>query len=222
MKTRKNRHAVVVAYLALFMSLSGTAVASSGSPLILGQSNQSGTTTIVTSASGSPLSLNAPTGKAPLLVNSTAKVSKLNADLVDGLDSTKLQRRVVGSCPDNRAITSISSTGAVTCQSNDPAPSPTFGSSKGWTISTLQLSEDSLGAWDAVGRVTNRNAKSMSATFSVTVFRDDNSIAGVLRSSASSVPAGATYTVDFYSFDKYDASLTNPKLAFQTDVSYAS
>jgi len=40
---------------------------------------------------GFPLQLNAPDGKAPLKVNSNELVKKLNADLLDGLDSTGLQ-----------------------------------------------------------------------------------------------------------------------------------
>lgn len=100
--------AVVVALFA-----SGVAAGAAGAALIIGQSNGAGSTstTLNSSSSGptlrlnnngtgrgleveadgvAPLRLIAPTGVAPLSVNSTKKVANLNADRLDGLDSTDL------------------------------------------------------------------------------------------------------------------------------------
>lgn len=83
-------HATVVAYMALFMAMSGTAVAATGGTFILGKSNSADTVSTLTSSSGSPLSLRSPAGSAPLRVNRSVKVERLNADLLDGIDSTGL------------------------------------------------------------------------------------------------------------------------------------
>jgi hypothetical protein len=83
-------HATVVAYMALFMAMSGTAVAATGGSFILGKSNSADTVSTLTSSSGSPLSLRSPAGSAPLRVNRSVKVERLNADLLDGIDSTGL------------------------------------------------------------------------------------------------------------------------------------
>jgi hypothetical protein len=66
----------------------GTAVAATGGTFLLGKSNTASTTTTLTHAKGTPLSLKAGSGKAPLAVNSKTKVTNLNADTVDGLDSS--------------------------------------------------------------------------------------------------------------------------------------
>lgn len=107
-------HATVVAYLALFVAMSGTAVAATGGTFLLGRSNRATATTALTNSAGVPLRLNAKTGYAPLSVNSGIRVPYLNADRLDGLDSGQLQRRVTGTCVG--AIGSIGSTGAVGCR----------------------------------------------------------------------------------------------------------
>lgn len=86
------RHVTVVAYLALFMAMSGTAVAATGGSFLLGKANTADRTSTLTSSAGSALSLRAPTGSPPLQVNRTVKVSNLNADLLDGIDSSGLAR----------------------------------------------------------------------------------------------------------------------------------
>jgi hypothetical protein len=55
-------------------------------------------------------------GAPPLAVNSTVKVANLNADLLDGLDSTGLQKRVTGSCAAGSAIRVVNDAGTVTCE----------------------------------------------------------------------------------------------------------
>lgn len=67
---------------------SGTAYAATGGNFILGKSNSAGATTVLSNPNGTALSLNSKAGTPPLKVNRTAKVPKLNADLVDGKHAT--------------------------------------------------------------------------------------------------------------------------------------
>jgi len=67
---------------------SGTAYAATGGKFILGKSNRAGATSTLTNKSGTALSLNSKAGTAPLKVNSAVKVARLNADKLDGKDST--------------------------------------------------------------------------------------------------------------------------------------
>lgn len=70
------------------------AYAATGGPLLLGKTNvASKTTTLKTTGNGAALKLKSKAGKAPLKVSNTTKVKKLNADLVDGLDSGSLQTK---------------------------------------------------------------------------------------------------------------------------------
>jgi len=68
------------------------AYAASGGPLLLGKSNTaSKTTTLKTTGNKAALSLKSKAGKAPLKVSNSTKVTKLNADLVDGLEGDALK-----------------------------------------------------------------------------------------------------------------------------------
>jgi len=62
----------------------GTAVATNGAAVITGQGNAATTTTGITNAKGTALSLTAKTGVPPLKVSNTVKVKNLNSDLLDG------------------------------------------------------------------------------------------------------------------------------------------
>jgi hypothetical protein len=68
-------------------------------------------------AASTAVGLNVASGHAPFTVNSAVKVANLNADMLDGLDSNALQRRVSGTCSSGQAIQAIGATGTVTCQS---------------------------------------------------------------------------------------------------------
>lgn len=92
MRISRPRHATVVAYLALFFAMSGTAVAATGGTLVLGRSNSASTTTTPTNSAGTALKLNSKTGTAPLAVNSKVRIPYLNSDLLDGLNSTNFLR----------------------------------------------------------------------------------------------------------------------------------
>jgi hypothetical protein len=92
---------VMVTVLA-FIVLGGTTYAATGGNFILGQANTAGSTTALSSGTAGPafkvtstntgfataLGLNVPSGHAPFTVNSSAKVTNLNADKLDGLNST--------------------------------------------------------------------------------------------------------------------------------------
>jgi hypothetical protein len=98
-------YANVMATIAVFMVLGGTTYAATGGNFILGQSNTAGSTTALSSGTTGPalkatntntaagataLGLNVPSGHTPFTVNSGTKVTNLNADKLDGLDSTQL------------------------------------------------------------------------------------------------------------------------------------
>jgi hypothetical protein len=71
---------------------SGTAYAATGGNFILGRSNSAGATTVLTNGNGSALSLNSRAGTPSLKVNRTTKVTNLNADQLDGLNSSSFAR----------------------------------------------------------------------------------------------------------------------------------
>jgi hypothetical protein len=102
----------------LVVALSGTAVAATGGVFSLGHTNSTSSNTVIKNSKGTALVFVAKKGVAPISVNGNkVKVPSLNADELDGLDSTKLQRRVSGQCG-STAISSISSVGSVTCMTS--------------------------------------------------------------------------------------------------------
>ena len=92
----------------------GVAGAATGGTFVLGQSNTATTRTSLANPNGTPLSLTAKAGAPPLGVSNSVKVPRLNSDLLDGVDSTQLQRRVSGTCAGG-AVTAVGSAGGVTC-----------------------------------------------------------------------------------------------------------
>jgi hypothetical protein len=97
---------MAVACLSLFVALSGVTYAATGGNFILGRANNATSQTALTSnnagkalnltqqSSGTgatALGLNVPSGKTPFTVNSGTKVANLNADKLDGLDSSALR-----------------------------------------------------------------------------------------------------------------------------------
>lgn len=81
------RGALGVSVVALVVAMSGSAIAVTGGTFILGRANTANATSTLSNTAGTPLSLKAKSGRAPLAVNSTVRVPKLNADLLDGLHS---------------------------------------------------------------------------------------------------------------------------------------
>jgi hypothetical protein len=78
--------------LALVFGVTSMALGANGDPFILGKAanKASRVTGLVKSGAGPALSLKVGSGP-PLAVNSSAQVTNLNADMIDGLDSTDLQ-----------------------------------------------------------------------------------------------------------------------------------
>ncbi len=77
--------------LALVLGLASAAFGADGRPFVLGKENlASSLSTLVKQGPGAALSLVVEQGQPPLKVNSSEKVASLNADKVDGLDSTQL------------------------------------------------------------------------------------------------------------------------------------
>lgn len=113
---RKPSHATVIAYLALFFAMGGTAVAATGGTFILGKANSATTTTGLTNTNGPALTLSSKAGTAPFTTNSSTKVARLNADALDGLDQASFQRRVGGYCPNRAYLRGINPNGSVTCE----------------------------------------------------------------------------------------------------------
>jgi hypothetical protein len=113
-RLRRPSHPTIVAYLALFVALGGTAVATTQG-FVLGGTNRVNAASNVTNlkadntqnkivsplltlknltpnAGATALALNVGLGHAPFTTNSATKVTKLNADRLDGLDSTAFLR----------------------------------------------------------------------------------------------------------------------------------
>jgi hypothetical protein len=99
--------AMAVALLALFLNVAGVTYAASGGTLILGRSNTASSTTSLTASpkkgtalsvknlnrSGSAASFAVRGSAAPFTVNSSTKVGNLNADRLDGLNSSAFQSK---------------------------------------------------------------------------------------------------------------------------------
>jgi hypothetical protein len=85
---------VLLAVVLLVGAANLGAFAATGGPLLLGKSNTATKTTkLKTTGNGAALALKTKAGKPPLKVSSTGKVKRLNADLVDGLDSEALKTK---------------------------------------------------------------------------------------------------------------------------------
>jgi hypothetical protein len=81
----------VAVTLALIIGAAGFADAATGGNFLLGRTNTDNATSVLTDTTGIPLSLNAPSGKSPLSVNSTTQVNRLNAQYVGGQSARQLQ-----------------------------------------------------------------------------------------------------------------------------------
>jgi hypothetical protein len=94
------------------------ASAANGGNFILGQANKESATARLSSSGGTPLSLVAPSGKAPLAVNRATLVRNLNAQFTGGLSSGKLKTtggdgiaRPNSNVPINHGFTVVTQTG---------------------------------------------------------------------------------------------------------------
>jgi hypothetical protein len=93
-------YANVMATIAVFIALGGTTIAATGDSFILGQSNTATSTTalsagvtgpalrVTNTSTGAAASFNAAVAHPAIAVNTSAKINKLNADMLDSKDST--------------------------------------------------------------------------------------------------------------------------------------
>ncbi len=112
---------VIGAVTVLVLAANSVAMATTGHSFLLGKSNSANkATSLSRTTSGSVLNLHsASSSNAPLSVNGHGKVANLNADLVDGLDSSALQNRTY-------TFTSTVSTAATDVTLNTSVPAGTY------------------------------------------------------------------------------------------------
>ena len=160
-----------VVSLATLMGATAFAGTGVGGVFNLGQNNTVNGTTKLTGATAAGqldvvnnstgtgatgIGITVKSGKPPLVVNSATKVSNLNADLLDGSDSTAFQKRVAGQCANRTAISAVNADGTVSCDGSAVYPiyhdlgfssstaTDTFGSS-GLTLDTQCLAPSAVG-----------------------------------------------------------------------------
>lgn len=83
--------ATVAVALALIIGAAGFADAATGGTFLLGRTNAVDATSVLTDRTGTPLSLNAPSGRSPFSVNSSTQVNRLNAQYLGGRSARQLQ-----------------------------------------------------------------------------------------------------------------------------------
>ena len=151
---------LAISITALIVALGGAGYSATGGNFILGRSNVAITSSALTAhlngrtlqlqnsntgAAATPLALFAAAGHPPLTVNSATKVANLNADKLDGFDSTQFANKLV--IPFNLAP------GAITAQIVPPLNQPVFimGVTSNANLSvghvTLLRGLNSLGLW---------------------------------------------------------------------------
>jgi hypothetical protein len=135
--TKSRRRSGLLAGLTLgvivsIASLGGAALAGTGigDVFSLGKTNTVNASTVLSGATnGAQLNVrNASTapqatgiviktapGRSPLVVGSATKVKNLDADLLEGVDASSLQQRIVGSCGEGSSLLSVGSDGSVGC-----------------------------------------------------------------------------------------------------------
>src|SRR5688500_11020114 len=106
--SRRPSPSMAVALLALFVALGGVGYSATGQSFILGQATTASTpstltapvagkalevTNTSTNVAATALGLTVGAGRPPLTVNSSARVTNLNSDFFDGLNSTSFIRR---------------------------------------------------------------------------------------------------------------------------------
>jgi len=77
-------------------------------------------------------------------------------------------------------------------------------SDEGWTLANLEVRDDGVGDFGAVGRVTNETGSAVEgALFSLTVLDPDGGVVATMDTSVSNVDAGETVTAEFFGVDDY-------------------
>jgi hypothetical protein len=77
-------------------------------------------------------------------------------------------------------------------------------SDEGWTLTNLDVRDDGLGDFSAVGRVTNETGQAVEgAIFSLSVLDPDGGVVATMDGSVSNVDDGETVTVEFIGVDAF-------------------
>jgi hypothetical protein len=207
----------VVSLIALFVALGGTAYAATGGNFILGQSNSAGTPTSLsapisgkalqltntsTGAGATALGLNVASGHAPFTVNSDTRVTNLNADKLDGINSGGFVMGKGAHIVSGRITTPIDTT---CCPEHTFLTVPNFGTLEG------QCAQFNLGTyvgfhhtdgndWEALERYDGSNPVIVNQTGSFTQLTSadntpDHFTAELARGTGSSA---ITATIDVY------------------------
>jgi hypothetical protein len=82
-----------IAAVGIVVSGAGVGYAANGGHFLLGRTNNETVTSTLRNTAGTPLNLVGPASRAPMTVSSQTKVPRLNADLLDGVDSSAFQRK---------------------------------------------------------------------------------------------------------------------------------
>ena len=94
MSARRTTLVIALAGVALMAATEIGAYAATGQPLLLGRSNRADAPTTLSSTSGPALRLGSGPDAPPLAVESRRRVTRLNADRVDGFEAESLRTRV--------------------------------------------------------------------------------------------------------------------------------
>lgn len=134
--------------------------AANGGAWLLGRSNWETAATTVTNTYGTPLSLKAKSGYAPLAVNSSTRVTNLNADKLDGYSSGSFAMRsmktgVINDKDLTDAYGAVCPSGTVSTGGGgfDPYGWPIAYSGPDWNIDTMALIPNSWVVLDEFGYV---------------------------------------------------------------------
>jgi hypothetical protein len=209
----------VVSLGALFVALGGTTYAATGGNFILGQSNSASSTTSLTrtdantgkglqvtntstGTGATALGLSVASGHPPFTVNSGTRVTNLNADKLDGIDSGGFVRGKGAHIVSGRITTPIDTT---CCPEHTFLTVPNFGTLEGqcaqFNLGTYVGFHHTNGSdWLALERYDGSNPVIVNQTGSFTQLTDaDNTPTHITAELARGTGASAiTATIDVY------------------------
>ncbi len=202
-------HGTVVAYLALFVALGGTTYAATGGNFILGKPNTANSQTSLTAspsfagkalqltntntgAGATALGLSVASGHAPFTVNTGTKVANLNADKLDGIDSSGFlgvnAKAADADQLDGKDSTDFLSSNVV-LHTTDVSIAPGFG-----TSSTVNCGGGEVALGGGVGFVSNGNP-TFHAGSPVVMSRPKDDLSGWMAAMTNNLTASMTMRI---------------------------